>query len=292
MDLTPPVELHHVMALQSLALPSTLTLCFTSMLRERAIGDGDEKRLIRLYKQHAFALELLQLFVILMAFGLITGNTVAALEARNMVIKYANEEITASIVRSALVRNLWLVISALCNLICVNMLDSWSLPQSVQDLTDPLLRLTREAITTCQSSPLLNQPILPINKLTLHRHPHTQPKTPPPLQQQTLNPAHLQTPLPHHINNLPPLLPQRSRPQTSQPSTTSNPLPLALPTTMANPPIRRPARSSPPTALPNKAHHRHASTLPKSDKSLRAAGLDQNARVVGEGDEAEAERHV
>lgn len=163
MDLTPPVELHHAMALQSLALPSTLTLCFTSMLRERAIGDGDEKRLIRLYKQHAFALELLQLFVILMAFGLITGNTVAALEARNMVIKYANEEITASIVRSALVRNLWLLISALCNLICVNMLDSWSLPQSVQDLTDPLLRLTREAITTCQSSPLLNQPIQPTN---------------------------------------------------------------------------------------------------------------------------------
>ncbi|KAM0714795.1 hypothetical protein Q7P37_009259 [Cladosporium fusiforme] len=141
-----PDQLRLALTLQTLAIPSTLILCFTSMLRERSIGEQDEKRLVRLYKQHAFALELVQLFVILMAFGLITGNTVAAFEAHTLVMGFANEDVTAFIIRSAIVRDIWLLVSALLILACVNMLDSWSLPQSMQDLTDPLFRLSRNMI--------------------------------------------------------------------------------------------------------------------------------------------------
>ena len=150
------MHVHSAIGLQLLALPSTLILCFTSMLRERSIGDRDEKRLVRLYKQHAFVLELVQLFVTFMAFGFATGNTMAAFEARSLVIDYASEEVTRMIVRSALVRNAWLLGSAVCILACVNMLDSWSLPESVQDLTDPLFRLTRTLVGACEYTDLLS----------------------------------------------------------------------------------------------------------------------------------------
>jgi hypothetical protein len=150
MELLPTMHVHSAIGLQLLALPSTLILCFTSMLRERSIGERDEKRLVRLYKQHAFILELVQLFVTLMAFGFATGNTVAAFEARALVVDYASEEVTRMIVKSALVRNAWLFGSAVCILACVNMLDSWSLPESIEDLTDPLFRLTRTLIGACK----------------------------------------------------------------------------------------------------------------------------------------------
>jgi hypothetical protein len=149
MDFLPTMHVHSAIGLQLLALPSTLILCFTSMLRERSIGDRDEKRLVRLYKQHAFVLELVQLLVTLMAFGFATGNTMAAFEARSLVIDYASEEVTRMVVKSALVRNAWLLGSAVCILACVNMLDSWSLPESMEDLTDPLFRLTRTLIGAC-----------------------------------------------------------------------------------------------------------------------------------------------
>jgi hypothetical protein len=98
---------------------------------------------------HLHVLELVQLLVTLMAFGFATGNTMAAFEARALVIDYASEEVTRMIVKSALVRNAWLLGSAVCILACVNMLDSWSLPESMEDLTDPLFRLTRTLIGAC-----------------------------------------------------------------------------------------------------------------------------------------------
>ena len=156
MELIPTMHLHPAIGLQLLALPSTFILCFTSMLRERSIGEQDEKRLVRLYKQHAFILELVQLFVTLMAFGFATGNTVAAFEARSLVIDHASEEVTRMIVKSALVRNAWLLGSAACILACVNMLDSWSLPESLEDLTDPLFRLTRTLIAACKCIDLIS----------------------------------------------------------------------------------------------------------------------------------------
>jgi hypothetical protein len=156
MELLPTMHVHSAIGLQLLALPSTFILCFTSMLRERSIGEQDEKRLVRLYKQHAFILELVQLFVTLMAFGFATGNTVAAFEARSLVIDHASEEVTRMIVKSALVRNAWLLGSAACILACVNMLDSWSLPESLEDLTDPLFRLTRTLIAACKCIDLIS----------------------------------------------------------------------------------------------------------------------------------------
>jgi hypothetical protein len=150
MEFLPTMHLHSAIGLQLLALPSTLILCFTSMLRERSIGDRDEKRLVRLYKQHAFVLELVQLAVTLMAFGFATGNTIAAFEARSLVIDHASEEVTRAIVKSALGRDAWLFGSAVCILACVNMLDSWSLPESTEDLIDPLFRLTRTLIGACK----------------------------------------------------------------------------------------------------------------------------------------------
>ena len=156
MEFLPTMHVHSAIGLQLLALPSTLILCFTSMLRERSIGDRDEERLVRLYKQHAFVLELVQLFVTLMAFGFATGNTMAAFEARSLVIDYASEEVTRMIVKSALVRDVWLLGSAVCILACVNMLDSWSLPESMEDLTDPLFRLTRTLIGACTYAGVLS----------------------------------------------------------------------------------------------------------------------------------------
>lgn len=150
MDTLLPMQLSSALLLQTLALPGTLILCFTSMLRERSIGDQDEKRLTRLYKQHAIVLETVQFLVTLMACGFITGNTAAAFEARSLVVGFAGEDVTAMIVRSALVRNIWLSVSAFCTLACMNMLDSWSFPQSFQDVTDPLFRLTRELIAACE----------------------------------------------------------------------------------------------------------------------------------------------
>jgi hypothetical protein len=150
MEFLPTMHVHSAIGLQLLALPGTLILCFTSMLRERSIDYRDEKRLVRLYKQHAFVLELVQLFVTLMAFGFATGNTVAAFEARSLVIDHASEEVTRMIVKSALVRNAWLLGSAVCILACVNMVDSWSLPESIEDLTEPLFRLTRTLIGACK----------------------------------------------------------------------------------------------------------------------------------------------
>jgi hypothetical protein len=150
MEFLPTMHVHSAIGLQLLALPGTLILCFTSMLRERSIDYRDEKRLVRLYKQHAFVLELVQLFVTLMAFGFATGNTVAAFEARSLVIDHASEEVTRMIVKSALVRNAWLLGSAVCILACVNMVDSWSLPESIEDLTEPLFRLTRTLVGSCK----------------------------------------------------------------------------------------------------------------------------------------------
>lgn len=145
-----PMQLSSAISLQTLALPGTLALCIISMLRERSIGGQDEKRLVRLYKQHAVVLELAQFLVALMACGFIVGNTVAALEARSLVVGFASEDVTAMIVRTALVRNLWLSVSAFCTLTCMNMLDSWSLPRSFPDVTDPLFRLTRELVAACE----------------------------------------------------------------------------------------------------------------------------------------------
>lgn len=145
-----PMQLSSAIAMQTLALPVTLALCIISMLRERSIGDRDEKRLIRLYKQHAIVLEIVQFFVALTACGFIVGNTVAALEARSFVLGFASEDVTAMIVRNALVRKLWLSVSAFCTLTCMNMLDSWSLPRSFPDVTDPLFRLTRELVAACE----------------------------------------------------------------------------------------------------------------------------------------------
>lgn len=150
MDLLPSTQLDAAIALQTLALPCTLILCIISMLRERSIGHHDEKRLVRLYKQHAFAFELVQYFVSLMACGFVVGNMVASFEARSLVIGFASEDVTAMIVRSALSRNVWLFGSALCTLACMSMLDSWSVPNSLQDLTDPLFRLTRELVRSCE----------------------------------------------------------------------------------------------------------------------------------------------
>lgn len=150
MDFSPSAQIYSAVAVQTLALPCTLVLCIISMLRERSIHHEDERRLVRLYKQHAFALELVQFFVTLMACGFVAGNTLAAIEARSLVINFASEDVTSMIVRSALERNFWLVASALSVLACMSMLDSWSLPESWQDLTDPLFRLTRELVRCCE----------------------------------------------------------------------------------------------------------------------------------------------
>jgi hypothetical protein len=150
MEFLPPTQLDSAIALQTLALPMTLLLCITSMLRERSINQQDEKRLVRLYKQHAFMFELVQFFVALMACGFVAGNTIAALEARSLVIGFAGEDVTAMIVRSAISRNVWLAASAWCVLACVSMLDSWSLPGSLEDLTEPMFRLTREVVRGCE----------------------------------------------------------------------------------------------------------------------------------------------
>lgn len=150
MELPPSAQLYSAVAVQTLALPCTLVLCITSMLRERSIHHQDEKSLIRLYKQHAFAFELVQFFVTLMASGFVAGNTLAAIEARSLVIGFASEDVTSMIVRSAIERNFWLVVSAVGVLACMSMLDSWSLPESLQDLTDPLFRLTRELVRSCE----------------------------------------------------------------------------------------------------------------------------------------------
>lgn len=123
------------------------------MLRERSIHHEDERRLVRLYKQHAFVFELVQFFVTLMSCGFVAGNTLAAVEARSLVIGFASEDVTSMIVRSAIARNFWLVVSALGVLACMSMLDSWSLPESLQDLTDPLFRFTRELIRGCGCLP-------------------------------------------------------------------------------------------------------------------------------------------
>lgn len=147
MDLLPPTQLRPAMALQTLVLPSTLLLCFVSMLRERSIGDLDEKSLVRLYKQHAWALEAFQFIVSLVAIGLITGNTVAAFEARSLILDFASQEASAAMLRSALVRNAWLLLCAVFNLACISILDNWSLPTSLEDLTDPLFRMTRYSLT-------------------------------------------------------------------------------------------------------------------------------------------------
>lgn len=152
MAFLPSAQLDSAIVLQTLALPCTLILCVTSMLREQSIGDQDEKRLVRLYKQHAFAFELVQFFVALMACGFVAGNTVAAIEARSLVIDFASEDVTSRIVRNAFARNIWLFGSALFILVCMSMLDSWSLPESLQDLTDPLFRLTREIVRGCKYS--------------------------------------------------------------------------------------------------------------------------------------------
>lgn len=120
------------------------------MLRERSIHYQDERRLVRLYKQHAFVFELVQFFVTLMACGFVAGNTLAAVEARSLVINFASEDVTSMIVRSAIQRNCWLVASAFGILACMSMLDSWSLPESLQDLTDPLFRITRELVRGCE----------------------------------------------------------------------------------------------------------------------------------------------
>ena len=83
MDFSPSTtQIYPAVAVQTLALPFTLILCITSMLRERSIHYQDERRLVRLYKQHAFVFELVQLFVTLMACGFVAGNTFAAIEAR------------------------------------------------------------------------------------------------------------------------------------------------------------------------------------------------------------------
>jgi hypothetical protein len=150
MDFLQSTQFDSAIALQTLALPMTLILCITSMLRERSISQQDEKRLVRLYKQHAFMFELVQFFVALMACGFVAGNTVAALEARALVIDFASEDVTATIVRSAISRNVWLVASAWCVLACVSMLDSWSLPGSLGELTEPMFRLTREVVRGCE----------------------------------------------------------------------------------------------------------------------------------------------
>jgi hypothetical protein len=150
MDFLPSAQLYSAVTVQTLALPFTLVLCITSMLRERSIHHQDERRLVRLYKQHAFVFELVQFFVTLMACGFVAGNTFAAVEARSLVINFASEDVTSMIVRSAIARNLWLVVSALGVLACMSMLDSWSLPESMQDLTDPLFRLTRELVRGCE----------------------------------------------------------------------------------------------------------------------------------------------
>jgi hypothetical protein len=150
MEFSPSAQLYSAVAVQTLALPCTLVLCITSMLRERSIHYQDEKRLVRLYKQHAFAFEFVQFFVTMMACGFVAGNTLAAIEARSLVIDFASEDVTSMIVRSAIERNFWLVVSALSVLACMSMLDSWSLPESFQDLTDPLFRLTRELVRSCE----------------------------------------------------------------------------------------------------------------------------------------------
>jgi hypothetical protein len=141
MALLPPPHLQSAIALQILALPSTLLLCMTSMLRERSINHLDEKRLVRLYKQHAFAFELVQFSVALMACGFVAGNTVAALEA--------GEE---KIVRSAISRNCVLAGSAVGILVCMSVLDSWRIPGELRDVTDPLFRITREVVWGCEYS--------------------------------------------------------------------------------------------------------------------------------------------
>jgi hypothetical protein len=150
MAFLPSAQLYTAVAVQTLALPCTLILCIISMLRERSIHHQDERRLVRLYKQHAFVFELVQFFVTLMACGFVAGNTLAAVEARSLVINFASEDVTSMIVRSAIERNFWLVVSALGVLACMSMLDSWSLPESWQDLTDPLFRLTRELVRGCE----------------------------------------------------------------------------------------------------------------------------------------------
>ena len=86
----------------------------------------------------------------MMACGFVAGNTLAAIEARSLVIDFASEDVTSMIVRSAIERNFWLVVSAVGVLACMSMLDSWSLPESLQDLTDPLFRLTRELVRSCE----------------------------------------------------------------------------------------------------------------------------------------------
>lgn len=150
MDSSTSAQLYPAVALQTLALPCTLVLCITSMLRERSIHHQDERRLVRLYKQHACIFELVQVSVALMAFGFVAGNTAAAIEARSLVIGFASEDVTSMIVRDAIQRNVWFVVSALGVLACMSMLDSWSLPESMQDLTDPLFRLTRELVRGCE----------------------------------------------------------------------------------------------------------------------------------------------
>ena len=150
MEFPPSTHLESAIAMQTLALPCTLLLCITSMLRERSIGHQDEKRLVRLYKQHALILEVVQFFVALMACGFMSGNTVAAWETRTLVIDFASEDVTSAIVRYAIARNAWLSASALCVLACMSMLDSWSIPHSLRDLTDPLFPLTRELIRSCK----------------------------------------------------------------------------------------------------------------------------------------------
>jgi len=81
----------------------------------------------------------------------------AAFEARSRVIDFASEEVTRMIVKSALVRNAWLLGSAVCILACVDMLDSWRFPESIEDLTDPLFRLTRTLIGACMCTDVLAQ---------------------------------------------------------------------------------------------------------------------------------------
>jgi hypothetical protein len=150
MDFLPSTQIYPAVAVQTLALPCTLILCITSMLRERFIHHQDERRLVRLYKQHACIFELVQISVALMAFGFVAGNTAAAIEARSLVIGLASEDVTSMIVRDAIKRNVWFAISAVGVLACMSMLDSWSLPESMQDLTDPLFRLTRERVRDCK----------------------------------------------------------------------------------------------------------------------------------------------
>lgn len=116
------------------APPLAFIICSTSSARERFTNVQNRTQLLRIYKQHAILIEILQYTTVL------------------LILRPIFQTADAGITTTDLFCSLLLGLANLATFLTINTIDAWRLPRCWDEVFDPMFRVTRDRLYDCRFS--------------------------------------------------------------------------------------------------------------------------------------------